>query len=270
MQPDERCRLLAPASDHDGGVGYEQADLDELARAVLARRADLGMSQEDVAAAGGPSVATLRLIEGARQSSYRSLTLGALDRALLWRPGHALRILQRRSDEADLPARERAGSFEEFYRANYPWVVEHLRRRFGDEGAEDVAQEAFLRANVAGLPGSTDHPLPWLLRVADHIAFAHSRRRVRHLLDLEVVTAVETATAGPETEFELREEKQRLLQAIRRLGEQERSILLARGSGDSIADIASKLGTNPSAVRIRLYRARTALTRSFLQDETAR
>jgi len=42
------------------------------------------MRQQDVQAAGGPSLATMRLIEGGLQHGYRSLILRRLEKALRW------------------------------------------------------------------------------------------------------------------------------------------------------------------------------------------
>ena len=51
------------------------------------------MTQEDVRAAGGPSTATMRLIEGGLQSRYQPVILGRLETALKWERGSVRRIL---------------------------------------------------------------------------------------------------------------------------------------------------------------------------------
>ena len=68
-------------------------DWRRLADLVSERRADLGMTQEDVRAAGGPSTATMRLIEGGHQSRYQPVILGRLETALKWERGSVRRIL---------------------------------------------------------------------------------------------------------------------------------------------------------------------------------
>ena len=68
-------------------------DWQRLADFVSDRRADLGMTQEDVRAAGGPSTATQRLIEGALQSRYQPVILGRLETALKWERGSVRRVL---------------------------------------------------------------------------------------------------------------------------------------------------------------------------------
>jgi transcriptional regulator with XRE-family HTH domain len=65
---------------------------ERVARYVRARREELGLTQEDVATRGGPSTATLRLIEGASLTTPRPKSLRQLETALYWGPGSALAI----------------------------------------------------------------------------------------------------------------------------------------------------------------------------------
>lgn len=66
---------------------------EDLARYVRDRRAALEMSQADIAAVGGPSTETMRLVENARRPTYGNATLNRLDKALNWEPGSARRAL---------------------------------------------------------------------------------------------------------------------------------------------------------------------------------
>jgi hypothetical protein len=83
-------------------------DWQRLAACVRDRRSDLGLTQEETAAAGGPSTATLRLIENGRQGGYRPAILRALERALQWERGSVRAILDGgdpapADDDATLP-----------------------------------------------------------------------------------------------------------------------------------------------------------------------
>ena len=69
------------------------SDWQRLAALVSERRGDLRMTQEEVRAAGGPSTATQRLIEGGRQSRYQPRILADLEAALGWQRGSVRRIL---------------------------------------------------------------------------------------------------------------------------------------------------------------------------------
>lgn len=64
-----------------------------LGRLVRAQRKALKMTQADVQAAGGPSTATLRLIEGGKHSEFRDGTGADLERVLKWAPGSIGAIL---------------------------------------------------------------------------------------------------------------------------------------------------------------------------------
>lgn len=64
-----------------------------LAEAVRARRADLGLTHDDVATAGGPSDTTLSNLEQGRLSTVANVTLRRLDTALQWEQGSAARVL---------------------------------------------------------------------------------------------------------------------------------------------------------------------------------
>lgn len=68
-------------------------DWRKLAAEVTKRRTQLGMTQQDVQASGGPATATLRNIEGGHQTSYRGVILSRLEKALEWEPGSVDAIL---------------------------------------------------------------------------------------------------------------------------------------------------------------------------------
>lgn len=76
-----------------GDMALDHADWKRLARYITDRRAALGLTQGEVQAAGGPSMATMRNLEGALQESYRSNIIGRLEQALGWAPGSATVIL---------------------------------------------------------------------------------------------------------------------------------------------------------------------------------
>lgn len=64
-----------------------------LGRAVAGRRTELRLTQSDVAARGGPSLATMQAIEASRQDSYRDRTLADLEAALGWERGSVEAVL---------------------------------------------------------------------------------------------------------------------------------------------------------------------------------
>ncbi|WP_344411788.1 hypothetical protein [Pseudonocardia ailaonensis] len=64
-----------------------------LARAVTARRTRLALAKDQLVTRGGPTAATLRLIEAGRGGNFHEQTYGRLERALKWRVGTCAALL---------------------------------------------------------------------------------------------------------------------------------------------------------------------------------
>lgn len=118
-------------------------DWERLGRYVRRRRdKELDMTQLDVQNAGGPSTATMRLIEGGHQPGYSTMTIAALETAMGWAPGSAVKILQ--GGEPDLkpaqpePEPEPGPEPEPAPQNHY---AAELQERYGltSEGAEAAA-----------------------------------------------------------------------------------------------------------------------------------
>jgi hypothetical protein len=71
----------------------QDGDWGRLAEYVLERRIELDLTQAEVQAAGGPSPAVQRQIEGALSQSYQRRVLAALERALRWERGSVRAVL---------------------------------------------------------------------------------------------------------------------------------------------------------------------------------
>ncbi|MCW2496066.1 hypothetical protein [Jatrophihabitans sp.] len=74
---------------------------------VLARRKELRLTQEAVQAMGGPSPATLRLIEQGHELEYRNGTTEPLEDVLQWERGAISAVLR---GNYDVPAPQPRGS----------------------------------------------------------------------------------------------------------------------------------------------------------------
>ncbi len=68
-------------------------DRRRLARRVRERRAELGLTQQELAAAGGPSTATMRLLENAAPVGYKQKSLRQLEQSLGWAAGSVKALL---------------------------------------------------------------------------------------------------------------------------------------------------------------------------------
>jgi RNA polymerase sigma-70 factor, ECF subfamily len=165
-------------------------------------------------------------------------------------------------------------AYGELVRRHYSGVVQVVYRLCGDTGlAEDMAQEAFLRAWI-NLPSF--HPQSslrnWLYRIAVNAALDVLRRRPEETLEDEEVLMLTDQTAGPETVLIEKERAAQLQQAMQSLPEAARSVLVLREYGDlSYQEIASVLevpvGTVMSRLNYARNRLRELLKAQFLQTE---
>lgn len=126
--------------------GDIEPEWQNLAWHVTKARNRLGLTQEELAAKGGPSTASLRLIEGAGQENYRMKTFRRLDYLLHWPPGGYLTALAGLSPYM-------AQTAMEFWDRMYPETPEEELRRLReihgphpDERGRDPDAEEIVRA----------------------------------------------------------------------------------------------------------------------------
>ena len=132
--------------------------------------------------------------------------------------------------------------------------------------AEDVAQEAFVRAYTQLRTYKDTHRFStWLLSIASHLSIDQLRRRRFLALPLDNVPFLEWIAdlgAGPEqaaVQGETSDEMQRLLQ---QLPPKYRAVLILRYWHDlSYEEIAGVLHLTPALVKARLHRARELVAR---------
>lgn len=176
----------------------------------------------------------------------------------------------REGDAADAPdflERLRAGdarAFEEFV-ATYQHRVfgVALRMLGGAAEAEEVAQEAFLRAHRSLGEFRGDARLStWLYIIVSRLCLnrlaSGDRRAVRH--GEEILLRVADEGGGPAAQAERGELEEALHRAIAELAEERRVVIILRDlEGLSYEEIALALGLEPGTVRSRLHRARMEL-----------
>ena len=169
-----------------------------------------------------------------------------------------------RCDDAELVAAFRAGSeaaFTEMHRRYREPLLGFTRRMLRGTGldAEDVVQDAFIRAHVA--LRATDRPMAlraWLYMITRNRALDALRTR-RASCTLEERDAA--ACLGDPVQAALqRDELRRIVDELGRLPERQRLALVQRElCGESHADLADRLGTTVSATKSLIIRARTQL-----------
>ena len=136
--------------------------------------------------------------------------------------------------------------------------------------AEDVAQEAFLRAwRFAPAYDSRRASVhTWMLVITRNLAIDAMRLRRAQPVDPEVLTSMdlETAAAGPEASAETTAEVRELRAALDALPpEQRQALLLAALCGRTAAEISESedipLGTAKTRIRTGMLKVRSAMSR---------
>jgi RNA polymerase sigma-70 factor (ECF subfamily) len=157
--------------------------------------------------------------------------------------------------------RREPGAFEELVERTSRQVYTLAYRLVGDRHeAEDVAQEAYLRAyrSLRGFRGDARFET-WLYRIVANAAMTQLRRRGRFgdlLQDHDDVATLQPAARQTEDTVE-EDEVKRALQALP-LG-QRTAVVLKDIYGFSCQEIADQVGATEGAVKVRLHRARKHL-----------
>ena len=182
-------------------------------------------------------------------------------------------LLRLRSDE-QLVALFRDGSEEAFgvihdrYRVR---LLAYMRQMLGGSraDAEDALQDVFLRAYGALRGNDNEIALKaWLYRVAHNRCIDVLRRPTPAPADVFDVSR--GPLADPTAETERREDLRRLIADVRRLPEQQRSVLLMREmEGLSYAELADAHDVTVPAVKSLLVRARIGLVQAAEARDTA-
>ena len=155
---------------------------------------------------------------------------------------------------------------------NLGWLQGWLRGRVDDaELVHDISQEAFLKV-FRSLSKLRDPKRfsAWLYRTAQNLLRDHVRRQKRRrirLVTTERFDGIAAATTPPDP-VAGEETVEELLEALRLLPARYREPLLLRHAQDlSYDQIGNILGIKPSAVRVRMFRARQMLRASCARSD---
>jgi RNA polymerase sigma-70 factor (ECF subfamily) len=150
-------------------------------------------------------------------------------------------------------------------------VLPHLDAAYGlarwltrnDADAEDVVQEAFLRAFRFFDDLRASDCRPWLLTIVRNTCYSWLRRNRPHeLVDAgdDLAHAVEDSAPSPEARLVREDDAVRLKRSIERLRPEYREVLMLREyEGLSYKEIAEVTGVSLGTVMSRLSRARQRL-----------
>ena len=170
-------------------------------------------------------------------------------------------MLVRRALTGDLPA------FEEIVVRHRDVVYRVAARIVGDADADDVTQDAFLRAfnRLSSFRGESPFRA-WLLRITHNAALNALARRPGLQPVESVEEMIESADGGPPAvrspveQLEVSERRERLMLKIALLSPQHRAVLALRDlEGLSYQEIAQVTETPLGSVKGRLHRARGEL-----------
>jgi RNA polymerase sigma factor (sigma-70 family) len=158
--------------------------------------------------------------------------------------------------------------WETVYRDNYRQVVTFLSGLLLDhERARDLAQEAFARV----LGREARNPRGLVYRTAANLARDEARlvvRRKRHLKLLRAEEDVRSEGAlTPSRALESRDRARRVRQALARLSETDRQVLLLWNAGFDYGEIAARTGLSQGAIGTTVARAKKKLVKAYDEKE---
>lgn len=133
------------------------------------------------------------------------------------------------------------------------------------EEAKDLAQETFLKAflNIKSLKNEEDFKY-WILRIARNSCF---KRLGRMKIEKGVVSKEEEKSVSIVDELIEEDRKKKVMDALYKLNEKEREIIILRDiQGLSYEDISKVLKISINLVKVRLFRARKTL-KKIIEDE---
>jgi RNA polymerase sigma factor (sigma-70 family) len=156
-------------------------------------------------------------------------------------------------------APQSSGDVDQIYRRHGDWLKSFLRRRFGPQAAEEIAQETFVRAVSSRMP--IREPRKFLVHVAICAARDQFRREAVRPILVGEGEATETAVIPPDAAEALLQK-----QIIRALPPQLREVFLLRSFTPlTYAQIAERLGVSVKTVEERMTKA-LAICKVLLRD----
>lgn len=186
-----------------------------------------------------------------------------------------------REEELALVQRVQSGeldAFEDLVRAHEKTVYNLALRMTGNpQDAEDMAQEAFLKAyrSLPDFRGESKFSV-WLYRIVSNVCLDHLRKQSRRTASSltrededgeEQQLEVPDESQSPERLLEQKLTREAVQRGLAELPEEQRQILLLREiRGMSYEEIAETLGLEAGTVKSRIFRARKKLSAFLLQD----
>lgn len=162
------------------------------------------------------------------------------------------------------PGTDSVTDFEQLHRAFRPRIHRYLAGLVGEDDAEDLTQDVFVKVNdnLAGFRGES-RISTWIYRIAKNVAIDRLRSVASSShLATELLNKIAAEPGPPSAEQQLiRSEMDDCIQQfVTNLPAEYRSVMiLSELKGLSNRRIAEVLGLNLATVKIRLHRARARL-----------
>ena len=183
--------------------------------------------------------------------------------------------------EQELVARAKRGdqdAFAQLVETNQNKIYSLAYRMAGNpEDAADLAQEAFLRAwrTLPSFQGDSSFST-WLYRLTSNLCIDFLRKEKRRKSAVAVASLDDEESAAPtdvpdhrfnpEQELERKELRDAVGQALLKLSDEHRQVLILRElDGLSYAEIAERLNLGEGTVKSRIARARLSLRNILLE-----
>lgn len=180
----------------------------------------------------------------------------------------ALQDLDERALVRRAIARDR-DAFGALYDRHVVRVYRHIYYMVGNAAeAEDLSAQAFLQAweaihryQMRGAPF-----VSWLLRIAHNLGVSHLRSK-RDSSELPETLVDHSRHGNPEEVLQRQVEADRVRQAIMRLRDEQRQVIMLRFIEDlEYREVAEIVGKSVAAVRVIQHRALHALRKQMRQD----
>jgi len=158
-----------------------------------------------------------------------------------------------------------------FYRQFKPRITNIISQKIPPEAVDEICQEVFLSALVSLATFAGRSSLySWLVSITRHeIADYYRKKKIKEVVfsKLPFLKKIIDKALSPETSFEEKELKQKVKQTFSSLSEGYAQVLrLKYIDGQSIGLIAKQLGISYKSCESRLFRARIAFQKLFVQN----
>ncbi|MCL4871683.1 MAG: sigma-70 family RNA polymerase sigma factor [Anaerolineae bacterium] len=171
------------------------------------------------------------------------------------------------ANEANLVKRAQEGEVNavgELYDRYQPIIFRYVRTRIYDHQlAQDLTGEIFLRMveNLGSYRAMGVPFVAWLYRLAHNHLVNHIRKETAHKIEpLTAAASLSHPDSNPITLVEGKIELQQLLQALERIDEQQREVLILRFLVEMpLQEVADALGKTVAAVKTLQHRGVLAL-----------